>query len=158
MWCIVRLISEFSNNSQRRISFPLNSADGLFLFRYTAQILIHFGDFMNSYHVCMIATRRTRQYPYSSHKWQMAEVEEKYKSLSLYLKCLHSALTGGYANFGVFQLYSGIFDLFLRNLIQRSNPGKPVISELWVYFFVEHNGNRSRITPILMTKNSNTQS
>jgi hypothetical protein len=39
----------------------------------------------------------------------MEEVEEKYKSLSLYLKCLHSALTGGYANFGVFQLYNGIY-------------------------------------------------
>jgi hypothetical protein len=52
VWSIVRLVSEFSRNIHRRIQFPLNSADGLFLFRYTAQILINFGNFMNNYNVC----------------------------------------------------------------------------------------------------------
>lgn len=42
----------------------------------------------------------------TDHK-QMQEADEKYKSLNLYAKCLQRCLTGGYTNFGVFELYKG---------------------------------------------------
>eukprot|EP01126_Amoeba_proteus_P053459 TRINITY_DN6514_c0_g1_i5.p1 TRINITY_DN6514_c0_g1~~TRINITY_DN6514_c0_g1_i5.p1 ORF type:complete len:661 (-),score=98.49 TRINITY_DN6514_c0_g1_i5:193-2175(-) len=83
-WSIISLASELAYNRQHRITFPITSADGLLLFRSIAQILINFGNLIQNANL---------------------EMDDKYKSLNVYVKCLLRSLTGGYTNFGVFELY-----------------------------------------------------
>eukprot|EP01126_Amoeba_proteus_P064898 TRINITY_DN9139_c0_g1_i1.p1 TRINITY_DN9139_c0_g1~~TRINITY_DN9139_c0_g1_i1.p1 ORF type:complete len:378 (-),score=78.86 TRINITY_DN9139_c0_g1_i1:212-1345(-) len=85
VWSIVHLISELATNRDQRIIFPITSVNGLLLFRSTAEFLIKYGNFLRNY--------------------KIQEEDHYYKSLSLYVKCLTSALEGGYTNFGVFELY-----------------------------------------------------
>uniref|UniRef100_A0A6B2KX45 Exportin-7/Ran-binding protein 17 TPR repeats domain-containing protein n=1 Tax=Arcella intermedia TaxID=1963864 RepID=A0A6B2KX45_9EUKA len=97
-WSIILFADEFTNNSRRRISFPITSADGIRLFRTTAHLLIQFAAFLNS----------------SQHS---PEEDDKYKSIKLFLRCLDHSLTGGYTNFGVFEMYN---DTILNDLLKLS--------------------------------------
>jgi len=97
-WPIILFCDEFCNNQHRRVQFPLNSADGIRLFRTTAHTLIQFASFILS--------------PRHSD-----DVNDKFKSFKLFFRCLHRALTGGYTNFGVFEMYN---DQILNDLLKVS--------------------------------------
>ncbi len=74
-------------NKGARISFEQASANGILLFRETSAILVTYG-------------RRILQVPYQRDIYL-----EKYKGIRLMLNTLTCALSGGYVNFGVFELY-----------------------------------------------------
>jgi len=90
--CAMRFIGEYINNKGSRINFPNTSADGIRLFRSTASFLVSQGK-------------------------KVLFTEDKYKCLKLYLRCCNSCLTGGFANFGVFELYN---DSILPQFLQTS--------------------------------------
>eukprot|EP01126_Amoeba_proteus_P039627 TRINITY_DN4193_c0_g1_i12.p1 TRINITY_DN4193_c0_g1~~TRINITY_DN4193_c0_g1_i12.p1 ORF type:complete len:614 (-),score=122.64 TRINITY_DN4193_c0_g1_i12:191-2032(-) len=96
-WTIIHFVEQFSKNDQHRIVFPITSANGIRLFRSSSQILIHFGKYI------MNSSKREE------------DKDIMYKSLRLYLQCFHTLMSGGYTNFGVFEMYS---DNTLNELLQ----------------------------------------
>jgi len=95
VWGIILFADEFNNNTRRRIVFPETSADGLKLFRTTAEMLIQYAHFIMS----------------SRHS---NELDDRYKSIKFFLRCFERCLTGGYANFGIFEIYK---DPIVENLL-----------------------------------------
>uniref|UniRef100_A0A6B2KWS9 Exportin-7/Ran-binding protein 17 TPR repeats domain-containing protein n=1 Tax=Arcella intermedia TaxID=1963864 RepID=A0A6B2KWS9_9EUKA len=85
-WQILKFCCEFVLNENRRISFGQNSADGLKLFRVTAQMLSHYAKLLTS--------------------TEFKDLDDQYTSYKLYIRCLVHIMSGGYTNFGVFELYS----------------------------------------------------
>lgn len=96
VWGIVRFVTELSYNRQQRIQFEVTSAEGIKLFRSTAQLLLLFGTYIGS--------------------TQWTKIDNKYKSVCFYVKCLQRTLSGGYTNFGIFELYN---DPILSNLLSQ---------------------------------------
>jgi len=85
-WAIIKFTRELTANENKRIGFPVNSADGIRLFRTSSELLIHFANYIMS----------------SEHP---NELDEKIKSSTLFLSCVHNLLSGGFTNFGVFDMY-----------------------------------------------------
>eukprot|EP01127_Copromyxa_protea_P017596 TRINITY_DN5388_c0_g1_i1.p1 TRINITY_DN5388_c0_g1~~TRINITY_DN5388_c0_g1_i1.p1 ORF type:complete len:1092 (-),score=154.28 TRINITY_DN5388_c0_g1_i1:102-3377(-) len=88
-WSIVHFVQQFSSNEHHRISFPITSANGIRLFRTSAQLLMYFG-----------------RYIMDKQGKGEDELDDLYKSLKLYLQCFCTIMSGGYTNFGVFDMYN----------------------------------------------------
>ena len=103
---ILHLFCEFAYNRSQRIRFDANSANGIILFRETSNLLNIF------------AHRLLALKPESASE----AYKQKIKGVSLSLTLLTRALSGGYANFGIMQLYedhalTSTFKLMLQLII-----------------------------------------
>lgn len=96
-WAIIHFVQQFSSNDHTRIAFSITSANGIRLFRTSAQTLMYFGRY--------IADKQGKG---------ENEIDDLYKSLKLYLRCFATIMSGGYTNFGVFEMYN---DSTLKDLL-----------------------------------------
>lgn len=84
---ILRFVAEFVQNKQQRLAFDLSSPNGILLFREVSRIV-------STYAQLVLNMGRTSD-----------EYRFKYKGIWLCLTILTRALSGGFCNFGVFELY-----------------------------------------------------
>ena len=87
---ILKFVAEFVHNRQNRITFEQNSPSGLLLFREACKVLVSYGQ------------RLANDPP--GHKY-VNVYKQKYKGIGLSLQAFFHALTGNYANLGLFELY-----------------------------------------------------
>jgi exportin-7 len=88
MTAVLKFLQEITSNKAQRIVFEQSSANGILLFRETSAIICAYGS--------RILSVPVRQDIYI----------EKYKGIRLMLNSLICTLSGGYVNFGVFNLYN----------------------------------------------------
>eukprot|EP00922_Rhytidocystis_sp_ex-Travisia-forbesii_P047010 GHVS01070082.1.p1 GENE.GHVS01070082.1~~GHVS01070082.1.p1 ORF type:complete len:1096 (-),score=137.92 GHVS01070082.1:163-3450(-) len=84
---VLKLMSEFVFNKASRITFDQSSANGILLFKEVSAILLSYGNRI------LKRTEFTSLY------------RQKYKGIAVALEMFSHALSGNYANFGVFDLY-----------------------------------------------------
>jgi len=95
---IIRFSCEFATNDHQRISFPPTSSNGVRLFRTTSTILCNFGTYIQA----RCASPNT-------------QITDLFRLLKYYMKTFIALISGGYTNFGVFEMYN---DPVLSDLIQ----------------------------------------
>ena len=103
---VLQLFGELAYNRSQRIRFDSNSPYGIVLFRETSKLL-------TIYMHRLLAAKPDAQ---------SDQYKQKIKGVSLCLTTLTRALSGGYANFGIMQLYddhalSSTFNLMLQLVI-----------------------------------------
>lgn len=86
---LLKFMQEFCHNKANRVNFDQSSPNGILLFRATSDVVCAFG-------------RRLLTAPMPDGDLY----KERYKSMSLALNVLISALSGSYVCFGVFALYN----------------------------------------------------
>ena len=99
MIALMKFLQEFVANKAQRIQFENSNANGILLFRETSKIVCSYGS-------------RILHLPTKSDIYK-----EKYKGIRSMLNVLIAVLTGGYVNFGVFDLYE---DPALQNVLDVS--------------------------------------
>uniref|UniRef100_A0A7S4KJ54 Importin N-terminal domain-containing protein n=1 Tax=Guillardia theta TaxID=55529 RepID=A0A7S4KJ54_GUITH len=82
---LLKFVSELVHNKCQRIAFECSSPNGILLFREASNVLFAYGQ------------RILNGVP--------PTYKDKYKGISICLMILNRLLSGGYVNFGVFQLY-----------------------------------------------------
>jgi hypothetical protein len=92
VWSVLKFVDEFCANRHRRIQFPTTSADGIRLFRDTANILL------------VLATSIMRMTETGDTNPDVLSI--RFKCIMHFMKTLSDLLTGDYASIGVFQLYN----------------------------------------------------
>lgn len=95
VWTIMKFVAELVHNHHSRIVFPITSANGTILFRTTSLLLIEYAKWLGS--------------------GVMTEMDDYFKSAKYFLDVANSLMGGGYANFGVFEVYN---DPLLDNLLK----------------------------------------
>ncbi|KAK6588180.1 nuclear pore RBP16 17 (RAN binding 16 17) [Cryptosporidium xiaoi] len=96
---LLKFMSEFVDNKSQRINFDKASPNGILLFKEVSSLICTYGS-------------RILSKPDNSFQ---NIYKEKYKGLSITLSMLCHALSGGYTNFGVFEVYQ---DQALENALR----------------------------------------
>ncbi|KAL3126957.1 17 (RAN binding) [Cryptosporidium hominis] len=99
MNALLKFMAEFVDNKSQRINFDKASPNGILLFKEVSSLICTYGS-------------RILSKPDSSFQ---NIYKEKYKGLATTLAMLCHALSGGYTNFGVFEVYQ---DQSLENALQ----------------------------------------
>jgi exportin-7 len=105
MIALLKFLLEFVQNRTQRITFEQSSPNGILLFQETSKIL------------CAYGSSVLKTPPITS------VYHEKYKGIKAMLNTLTCALSGGYVNFGVFNLYNdrslqNVLDVTLQIILQ----------------------------------------
>ncbi|KAL0488799.1 exportin-XPO7 [Acrasis kona] len=96
MTALLKFVLEFSLNKSTRISFGPCSPNGILLFKEISALLVTFGQ----------RAFAANSAPSLGNGDNKDEYDSRYKSVSICMKILTSALNGNYCNFGVFSLYN----------------------------------------------------
>lgn len=123
---LMKFLSEFVLNRNARISFDHSSGNGILLFKETANVLIEFGnqfvrqqsqniqkqDFdittsslENDSTLSLAQDKSEGKIEKEKSTTSSKVYRERYKLISICMQVLTRALSGGYCNFGVFELY-----------------------------------------------------
>lgn len=92
VWSLLKFVDEFCANRHRRIQFPTTSADGIRLFRDTANILL------------VLASNIMRMTEAGESGPESLPI--RFKCIAHFMRTLADLLTGDYASIGVFQIYN----------------------------------------------------
>ncbi len=85
---LLKFVAEFVLNKSSRVAFDSSSPNGILLFRLASEVLVAYGSKI-----------------FDLHAPPNKAYNSRYKGIWICLKILRNALQGGYANYGVFQLY-----------------------------------------------------
>ena len=144
---ILKLMAELVQNRSQRLTFEISSPNGILLFREASRLVCTYGSciltinissinnqngLLNSNKSIGLDLKNTNNSSNSDQAYQM-----KLKGISVCFNILKWSLSGGYVNFGVFQLYNDTalndaLEMFVKLLLSFQQTDL-IVSDLLLY-------------------------